>query len=133
MAIHFLQKPISIKNVRDLAKEDYGTMISGFNLKNKYMFEKNTLFYAANIEPEIARMFKAHDQGHTDIAKKFQARTLDMISKILSSREISPAGREEWFAVQNLVRGYDNLDSFSRQVLLSFGKPFSEKFMRGLS
>ena len=96
------------------------------------MFEKNTLFYAANIEPEIARMFKAHDQGNLDVALKFKARTLDMISKILSLHEISSAGREEWFAVQNLVMGYDKLDSFSRKVLLSFGKPFSEKFMHRL-
>lgn len=97
------------------------------------MFEKNTLFYAANIEPEIARMFKAHDQGNTDVAFKFQVRTLDMISKILSLRETSNAGREEWFAIQNLVMGYDKLDFFSRKVLLSFGKPFSEKFMRKLT
>ncbi|KKU80600.1 MAG: hypothetical protein UY07_C0039G0003 [Parcubacteria group bacterium GW2011_GWA1_47_8] len=94
------------------------------------MFEKNTLFYAANVEPEIARMFKAHDQGNTDVALKFQARTLEMISKILSLGEVNPAGREEWFTIQNLVMGYDKIDSFSRQVLLSFGKPFSEKFMR---
>lgn len=94
------------------------------------MFEKNALFYAANIEPEISRMFKAHDQGNTPSAIKFKNRTLDMISKILSLRETGPAGREEWFAIQNLVQGYDKLDSFSRHVLLSFGKPFSEKFMR---
>lgn len=96
------------------------------------MFEKNTLFYAANVEPEIARMFKAHDQGNTDAALKFKTRTLDMTAKILSLREISAAGREEWLAVQNLVAGYDKLDPFSRHVLLSFGKPFSEKFMRKL-
>lgn len=94
------------------------------------MFEKNTLFYAANIEPEIARMFKAHDQGNTDATLKFKTRTLDMITKILSLGEVSTAGREEWFTVQNLVAGYDKLDPFSRHVLLSFGKPFSEKFMR---
>ena len=96
------------------------------------MFEKNTLYYAANIEPEIARMFKAHYQGNTDTALNFKTRTLVMISKILSLHEISMAGREEWFAIQNLVMGYDKLDSFSRHVLLSFGKPFSEKFMHQL-
>lgn len=95
------------------------------------MFEKNTLFYTANVEPEIARMFKAHDQGNTDVALKFKTRTLDMITKILSLGEVNTAGREEWFAIQNLVMGYDKLDSFSRRILLSFGKPFSEKFMRG--
>lgn len=97
------------------------------------MFEKNSLYYAANVEPEIARMFKAYDQGNTDVALKFKARTLEIISKILSLREISGAGREEWFAIQNLVMGYDKLDFFSRKVLLSFGKPFSEKFMRKLT
>lgn len=97
------------------------------------MFEKNTLFYAANVEPEIARMFKAHDQGNTDSALKFKVRALDMIAKILSLHEISMAGREEWFVIQNLVMGYDKLDSFSRQVLISFGRPFSEKFMRQLA
>jgi len=98
-------------------------------MSSKSIFEKNSLFYAANVEPEIARMFKAYDQGHTDIALKFRDQVLDMISKILSLGEISAAGREEWFAIQNLVMGYSKLDSFSRQVLLSFGKPFSEKFM----
>lgn len=97
------------------------------------MFEKNTLFYAANVEPEIARMFKAHDHGNSEVALKFQSRTLDMVSKILSLGETSPAGREEWFAVKNLVLGYDKLDPFSRQVLLGFGRPFSEKFMRQFS
>ncbi len=96
------------------------------------MFEKNTLFYAANVEPEIARMFKAHDQGNHEVAEKFKVRTVDMISKMLSLNELSPAGREEWFAVRNLVMGYDKLDPFSKQILLSFGKPFSEKFMRTL-
>lgn len=94
------------------------------------MFEKNTLFYAANVEPEIARMFKAHDQGNHEVAEKFKARTVDMISKILSLHELSSAGREEWFVVRNLVIGYNKLDPFSRRVVLSFGKPFSEKFMR---
>jgi hypothetical protein len=97
------------------------------------MFEKNTLFYAANIEPEIARMFKAHDQGNTDAALKFKVRTLEMISKILLLDEIGPAGREEWFVIRNLVLGHDKLDSSFRQILLSFGKPFSEKFMRQFS
>jgi hypothetical protein len=93
------------------------------------MFEKNTLFYAANVEPEIARMFTAFDNGDVNSAEKFKLRTIDMINEILSKKEISSAGLEEWFTIRNMVMGYNKLDDFSRKVVLLFGKPFSEKFM----
>lgn len=94
------------------------------------MFEKNTLFYAANVEPEIARMFKAFDSGNGESAEKFKNKTIIMIDTILDLNEISQAGREEWFTMRNLVQGYEHLDSFSRKVVSEFGKPFSQKFAR---
>ena len=90
---------------------------------------KNTLFYAANLEPEIARMFRAHDEGKYDEAEKFKERSLDMVSKILSLNEINGAGREEWLVIRNMIEGYDKLDKASREIILSYGKPFSEKLM----
>lgn len=92
--------------------------------------QKDSLFYAANVEPEIARMFKAHDAGQSDIAEKFKLRTLDMIDHILALREFSPAGREEWLTIRNLTAAYDMLDVYMRRVLLGYAKPFSYKFMK---
>jgi hypothetical protein len=93
------------------------------------MFEKNSLFYAANIEPEITRMFRAYDNTKYDEAEMFKNKSLEIISNILSAKDISTAGREEWFAIRNLIDGYRDLDQTSKQILLSFGKPFSQKFM----
>ncbi len=78
-------------------------------------------------------MFAAFDRGHLDTAENFKKRAEDMIGKILSLGEISPAGREEWFALRNLVAGYDLLDAESRQIVLSFATPFSQKYMQQFS
>jgi len=92
--------------------------------------QKDSLFFAANVEPEIARMFKAHDAGQKEIADNFKTRTVKMIDEILVRKEFSPAGREEWFSIRNMVEGYDKLDAYARQVVLAYGKPFSLKFMQ---
>jgi hypothetical protein len=98
------------------------------------MFQKDFLFYAANVEPEVARMFAAFDHGQKDVADKFKLRTVKMIDEILARKEeVSSAGREEWFCIRNLVEGYDHLDAYSRRVLLGFGVPFSQKFMNRLA
>ena len=97
------------------------------------MFLKDSLFYAANVEPEVARMFKAHDTGQRDVAEQFKARTVTMIDHILERKEFSVAGREEWLSIRNLVEGYDRLDAYMRRVLLAYGQPFSYKFMQRLA
>ena len=45
-------------------------------------------------------------------------------------QEISSVGREEWFTIRNMIEGYENLDTYMKQVLLFYGRPFSEKFMK---
>ncbi len=94
------------------------------------MFEKNSLFYAANVEPEVARMARALEQGNRAAAEKFRLRVLAMVDEILARREFAAAGREEWYLFRNLVLGYETLDRLAQKAVLAFGKPFSEKFMR---
>jgi len=89
---------------------------------------RDSLFYAANFEPEVVRMFKAYDASQKDVAEKFKERALAITDEILTKKEFSSAGREEWFSVRNLLLGYDQLDAYARQVLLTFGRPFSYKF-----
>jgi hypothetical protein len=93
------------------------------------MIQKNALFYMANLEPEIGRMFRAYDSGKNEIADKFRDKSLQIVDTILESKEVKPAGREEWFGIRNLIAGYDKLDLYSRKVLENFGLPFSMKFM----
>lgn len=90
---------------------------------------KDSLFYAANFEPEVRRMAAAYESGQTDVALRFKAQALKITDEILSRREFPPAGREEWFCIRNLVLGYEKLDTYSRRALLSFGLPFSHKFV----
>ncbi|KKS45016.1 MAG: hypothetical protein UV08_C0011G0014 [Parcubacteria group bacterium GW2011_GWA2_42_18] len=93
------------------------------------MIKKNSLFYMANLSPEIGRMFRAHDSGKKEIADQARNRALKVVDSVLTSNEIKPAGREEWSATRNLIAGYDLLDAFARKILESFGRPFSIKFM----
>src|ERR1700741_3164936 len=97
------------------------------------MIKRNILFYAANIEPEIARIFKAYDQGNIVLAEDFKNKTVLIIDNILAQKDLSKAGHEEWYTIQNLILGYDKLDSSERKIALDFGQPFSQKFMNQLS
>jgi len=92
--------------------------------------EKDSFFYAANVEPEIARMFKAYNAGQKEVAEKFKNISIKMVDEILTKQEISSVGREEWFTIRNMIEGYENLDTYMKQVLLFYGRPFSEKFMK---
>jgi hypothetical protein len=97
------------------------------------MLKKDSLFYMANFDPEIGRMFRAYDAGKKETADQFRDRSLKIIDTILNFTDVKPAGKEEWGTVRNLVEGYDKLDIYSRKVLGTFGQPFSIKFMNQYS
>ena len=91
--------------------------------------EKNSLFYMANLYPEIGRLFSFFDSGKVEAANNAKTRALKVVDSILSFRDIKPAGREEWAVIKNLILGYDKLDSFERSILEKYAEPFSYKFM----
>ncbi len=91
--------------------------------------EKDSLFYMANLYPEIGRLFTFLDSNKTEAAHNAQIRALDIIDTILSFRDIKPAGREEWSVVKNFILGYDKLDFYERNILEKYAEPFSYKFM----
>ncbi|KKR79332.1 MAG: hypothetical protein UU24_C0011G0012 [Candidatus Nomurabacteria bacterium GW2011_GWA2_40_9] len=97
------------------------------------MIEKNSLFYMANLYPEIGRMFSFYDSGKIEAAQNAQKRSLGIIENILSFKDIKPAGREEWNTIRNFVLGYDKLGSYERSILEKYAQPFSYKFMREYS
>jgi len=91
--------------------------------------EKNSLFYMANLYPEIGRLFSFYDSGKIKAAQNAQKRSLDIVEKILSFRDIVPAGREEWSVIKNFILGYQNLNKEEREILEKYAEPFSYKFM----
>ncbi len=91
--------------------------------------EKDSLFYMANLYPEIGPLFAFLDSGKTEAAKNAQHRSLDIINKILTFRDIVPAGREEWSVIKNFILGYNKLDPYERTILEKYAEPFSYKFM----
>jgi predicted dithiol-disulfide oxidoreductase (DUF899 family) len=93
------------------------------------MLEKNSLFYMANLYPEIGRMYSFLDSGKIEASKNAQKRALDIIEQILSFKDVKPAGREEWNVVKNFTLDYENLDSYERKILERYAEPFSYKFM----
>ncbi len=95
--------------------------------------EKNSLFYMANLYPEIGRMFSFYDSGKTEAAQNAQKRSLDIANTILGFKDIKPAGREEWSVIKNLILGFDKLDSYERKILERYAEPFSYKFMNQYS
>ncbi len=93
------------------------------------MIEKNALFYMANMYPEIGRMFRAHEQHKKEIADQARDRALKIADSILEQKDLKNAGREEWFAVRNMILGYDTLDIYEQNILKRYAEPFSYKFM----
>lgn len=94
--------------------------------------EKNSLFYMANLYPEIGRLFSFFDSKKIQAAENAKIRALGIVDKILSFKDVKPAGREEWNVVKNFILGYDKLDSYERSILEKYAEPFSYKFMREL-
>ncbi len=91
--------------------------------------ERNSLFYMANLYPEIGRLFLYFDSNKIESAENAKNRALEITNKILSFRDIKPAGREEWSVIRNFILGYKDLDSFERKILEKYSEPFSYKFM----
>jgi len=91
--------------------------------------EKNALFYMANLHPEIERMLSFHEQGKTEASQNAQKRSLDIIERILSFKDIKPAGREEWNLIKNFILGLENLDDYEKTILSRYAEPFAFKFM----
>jgi hypothetical protein len=92
--------------------------------------KKDSLFYMANLYPEIGRLFFFFDSGKTEAAHNAKIRALDIIDHILFFRDVKPAGREEWSVIKNFILGYDKLDSYERNILEKYAEPFSYKFMK---
>src|SRR3989344_7066625 len=91
--------------------------------------EKDSLFYMANLYPEIGRLFSFYDSGKMEAANNAKNRALGIVDTILNFREIIPAGREEWNVIKNFILGYDKLDTYERTILEKYAEPFSYKFM----
>ena len=95
--------------------------------------EKNSLFYMANLYPEIGRLFSFLDSKKIEAANNAKTRALGIVDQILSFRDIEPAGREEWSVIKNFILGYDKLDAYERTILEKYAEPFSFKFMNQYS
>ena len=91
--------------------------------------ETNSLFYMANLYPEIGRMFSYYDSGKKEACDNARTRALNIVDTILSFRDVKPVGREEWSVIKNFILGLDNLDSYERTILEKYAQPFSFKFM----
>ena len=91
--------------------------------------KKSSLFYMANLYPEIGRLFTFYDSGKMEAANNAKARALGIVDNILSFRDVAPAGREEWSVIKNFILGYDKLGPYERIILEKYAEPFSYKFM----
>ncbi len=83
----------------------------------------------ANAYPEIGRMLRYSEEKNDTAAESAKMRAVSIVDNILNCSDVPRAGREEWYAVKNLILGYKNLDSKAREVLRSFAEPFSLKFI----
>lgn len=95
------------------------------------MIEKDSLFYMANLYPEIGRLFSFFDSGKIEAAENAKNRALSIVDKILFFKDIKPAGREEWSVIKNFILGYNKLDKYERSILEKYAEPFAYKFMLG--
>jgi len=91
--------------------------------------EKNSLFYMANLHPEIGRLCDFYDSGKKEAAENAKTRALNIMDQILNFKEIIPGGREEWSVIKNFILGFDKLDVYERSILEKYVEPFSYKFM----
>lgn len=96
------------------------------------MFEKDAFFYMANLHPELGRMLDADAAGKRGATNTARIRARRIIEKILSFETLPPAAREEWYALSNLLDGYDVLGTFEKEILKNYAEPFALKYMRSL-
>jgi hypothetical protein len=86
------------------------------------------LYHAANFEPEVARLARAYATNDLTKVALFKQKTLDIVDRILSSPDISPAGKEEWGVVSRLVNMFESNDASINNLLSTYGTPFSMRF-----
>lgn len=91
--------------------------------------QKTALFYMANAYPEIGRMADFYNNGNIEAAHNAKMRAERVVNDILNAEDISPAGREEWSTIKNLIMGYEHLGDYEKKVLEKYAEPFSFKFM----
>ena len=108
--------------------------------------DTNSIQYKmANFSGEVARMIKAYDMNKLEIAEKFKDNAIGIANEACTSKEVSSAGREEWYTIKNMLEGYQQIDTqfkeenkievfeneyfssmkYIREVLLKFGEPFA--------
>ena len=112
--------------------------------------DTNSIQYKmANFSGEVARMIKAYDMNKLEIAEKFKDNAVGIANEACTSKEVSSAGREEWYTIKNMLEGYQQIDiqfkeektnkeekdyeyfssmKYIREVLLKFGEPFAIAF-----
>lgn len=78
---------------------------------------------------KLADFFSFLDSHKLEAAQNAQIRALGIVDKILSCKDVVPAGREEWNVIKNFILGYDKLDLYERNILEKYAEPFSYKFM----
>ena len=88
---------------------------------------KNSLYFAANFEPEVARMHRALEGGEMQKYVVFKMQTVKTVERVLASEDISAAGKEEWSTILRMVERFEFLGA-EKNTVLSYGVPFSRKF-----
>ena len=73
--------------------------------------DTNSIQYKmANFSGEVARMIKAYDMNKLEVAEKFKDNAVSIANEACTSKEVSFAGKEEWYTIKNLLEGYQQID-----------------------
>lgn len=91
---------------------------------------RDSLFYAANFDPEVNRLFKSVQAGDEERMKMFKKITLHTVDNLLKDENLSPGGKYEWKMVQDMVHNFENLNPNQQDLLCRYGAPFSYLFSK---
>jgi hypothetical protein len=94
--------------------------------------QRDILFYQANFDPEVNRMLEAQKSGQEKHFLLFKNKTLKIVDTILSLSD-KFVEKEEWFTVRNIVENIEDATEQMKEIVSTFGVPFSNKYARGLS
>jgi len=92
--------------------------------------ERSSLFYAANFDPEVNRLFKSVQTGDVQRINMFKKVTLQTVENLLQDRNLSRGGWAEWVQVKDMVSNFENLDPGDQKFLCNYGAPFSYLFAK---
>lgn len=92
--------------------------------------ERNSLFYAANFDPEVNRLFKSVQTGDVQKINMFKKVTLQTVENLLQGNDLSQGGKSEWSHIKDMVSNFENLDSGDQKFLCNYGAPFSYLFAK---